>query len=425
MSVTEHLAELERQMKIQQHNDSVNREFSDSMAFYTHFFETHPARFHIPGNDLGFFAELFDYLENEEGMFHILHYGDSQIEGDRITGFFRQKMQEKFGGTGVGLIPAVQIIETPNVSQTASENITRYTISGMHSNRAGHRRYGVLGQVAQVYGNGRISVSSRNWKNTFENVKEFSKIRLYVGMTKDFKVSISSSGANISTPIIENHNYLRIYSWEVDKPIKKFKLQTSGSAELYGISLDSHNGVTVDNIPFRGSSGTFYTTIDSACLKPMLKDLNVKLIMMQFGGNTLPYTKTDKAISNYKENMGKQIAYLQKIYPQAKIVLIGPSDMSTKVNGKLQTYPQMESFISGMREAAAKNGAAFWSLYDAMGGENSMISWVEGNPTMAAPDYVHFNIKGANRIAELFYESMMIYYDYYQFTKKHQDSLIE
>jgi uncharacterized protein YehS (DUF1456 family) len=38
----------------------------------------------------------------------IIHYGDSQIEGDRIISFLRNKIQNKFG-EAAGLVPARQV----------------------------------------------------------------------------------------------------------------------------------------------------------------------------------------------------------------------------------------------------------------------------------------------------------------------------
>lgn len=417
-----HMLEMQESLRM----DSIARAeaaaYQDTLDFYTHFFQTYPARFHLPADDYEFFFSLFENLEQARDsaqLVHILHYGDSQIEGDRITAFFRQKMQEKFGGQGTGLIPAIQAIPTPSVGQSASGNIMRYILSGMDAVRAPHRRYGALGQLGQMYGESSISVNSRNWDQTFENVKEFSQIRLYAGKTENFKANLSANGTNYPPTELKENLHTKIYSWNMETPIKKFTLRMSGAGDIYGVAVDGKSGVAVDNIPFRGSSGTFFCQIDSMSLKPMLEDLNVGLIMMQFGGNMMPVTKSDKVVADYKTKMSQQIAYLQSIYPKAKVLLIGPSDMCTTVNGKLQTYPYLEKMVQGLKEAAHENNAAFWSIYDAMGGKNSMIAWVKGSPSLAATDYIHFNMRGANKIAELFYESLMVYYDYYQFQQNY------
>ena len=46
-------------------------------------------------------------------------------------------------------------------------------------------------------------------------------------------------------------------------------------------------GVNVDNIPIRGSSGTFFSQIDSNSISLTAKTLNVRLVMLEFGGNMM------------------------------------------------------------------------------------------------------------------------------------------
>ena len=49
------------------------------------------------------------------------------------------------------------------------------------------------------------------------------------------------------------------------------------------------------------------------------------------------------------------------------------------------------------------NGIAFWNMFDAMGGLNSMQHWVDQD--LAATDYTHFSPSGTKVISELFFLS--------------------
>ncbi|MFT6964701.1 MAG: hypothetical protein ACJAWV_004443, partial [Flammeovirgaceae bacterium] len=55
--------------------------------------------------------DFFHSLQNEidTSLIRIVHYGDSQIEGDRITEYLRNRLQKRFGGCGVGMIPPTEI----------------------------------------------------------------------------------------------------------------------------------------------------------------------------------------------------------------------------------------------------------------------------------------------------------------------------
>ena len=423
-SVTEKMQDLEASMQFKAEQDSIHNAkvaaYNDSVKFYKNFFNTHPARFYLPENDENFFDFLFTALENcekDSAIVHILHYGDSQIEEDRITGVFRQKMQEQFGGFGAGLLPIVQPIPSSAIGQTATENIERFIIAGMHKNSAGHSRYGALGQMGLVNGSGTISYSARNYSRTFDNTKKWSQIRLFVSRnSQDFSVNISSKFLK-DKQTIKAKNSPTTLVWKSDSAMSKITLSFSGTAELTGVSLDGDFGVAVDNIPLRGSSGTFFSQIDTTSFAPTLRELNVKLIMLEFGGNMMPSISNQNGIDKYMEIIAKQICHLQNICPDAKIVLIGPADMSKTIRGKLQTYPMLPAVVEAMKTTATQNNAAFWNMFDVMGGENSMLAWVKEKPALAASDYIHFTPKGADKIGEMLFESLMNYYQYYKLVK--------
>jgi len=70
---------------------------------FKEFFDSDPARFYLPSDDPAFFDPIFEALEDAgRNPVRIIHYGDSQIEEDRITSAIRNALQERFGGDGQG-----------------------------------------------------------------------------------------------------------------------------------------------------------------------------------------------------------------------------------------------------------------------------------------------------------------------------------
>ena len=63
-----------------------------------------------------------------------------------------------------------------------------------------------------------------------------------------------------------------------------------------------------------------------------------------------------------------------------------------------------------MMQAAFDNGCAFWDLYNAMGGENSMVAWVQNDPPLAAKDFTHFSSRGAGFVGEMLYNAIISKY---------------
>ncbi len=397
--------------------------FEDTLKSYIHFAEKSSARIYFPNNDFRMMDKLFVSLQNcnKGPVVHILHYGDSQIESDRITGYIREQFQQKFGGFGPGTCPAIQPIRSYTVVQTFSDSIPRYIADGTMQQKLPDDHYGVLAQMAKLKGKVTLGYTTCNSSKVYNRAKKFSQVRLLVGNTGENFSAKLRWGKQDSTQVIEAATpEFSVITWKLDTMVTSVKLDLSGTAELYGVAMDGKSGVAMDNIPLRGSSGTFFTRISSHLLSSAMKELNVKLILLEFGGNYTPHIYSLDRVEKYKQMIASQIRYLRNLHPGAMIILIGPADMSQKINGELQTYPVLEENIEGMKQAALENGAAFWDMYQVMGGRNSMIKWVDHVPAWAASDYIHFTPTGAGRIADMFVQSFMNYYDYYCFLKRNK-----
>jgi hypothetical protein len=70
--------------------------------------------------------------------------------------------------------------------------------------------------------------------------------------------------------------------------------------------------------------------------------------------------------------------------------------------------------VATQREIARNNKVAFWNLYQAMGGENTMVNWVEGDTVLAYKDYTHLNSVGAKKVGDLFFNKLIASKNYYQ-----------
>jgi len=172
--------------------------------------------------------------------------------------------------------------------------------------------------------------------------------------------------------------------------------------------------VRMDNVPMRGSSGSVFTSMDAAQLRTFYRTENVRLILLQYGGNSVPYLNTDASVTSFLETVRRQIRHVQELAPDAKLIFIGPSDMSTVVSGKRQTYPRLPALVDSLKTSAMACGAAYWDIYGAMGGENSMVQWVAARPALAGSDYIHFTLAGSAQIGSMFCDALQVYYDDYR-----------
>ena len=141
----------------------------DTLAFYREFFYENPDRIYLPDDDYTFFDPVFRAFERagKEGKtLRVAHYGDSQIEMDRISQNLREALQTRFGGLGTGMFPALTTTPMASVSHYASGGFGFYTmIVDSTSRHAGHNRYGPLAQVTGLYGGGQAITVTARWRN--------------------------------------------------------------------------------------------------------------------------------------------------------------------------------------------------------------------------------------------------------------------
>lgn len=393
---------------------------SQEEGAFLRFFTENSARMHLPNNDLAFFDALFERFEKAtEQSVRIVHYGDSQIEEDRISNILRESLQKRFGGSGSGLLPLYQTIPSTTMQQTISDYPTRYVVYGDSTQRVQHRRYGPMGQAAMVHHGIQAAFNARNPKKKRENPSQhFSKATLLVGEIGSEALQVTING---NTKTISPSDKSQAILFQLKDSSTTAKLELVGDAEIFGLLLDGAKGVSVDNVPMRGCSGTIFTRIDKEGLQSYFGKQQVGLIILQFGGNSVPYLKTDNAIAKYKNDLIRQINHLKALAPKARFLFIGPSDMSTRIDGQMVTYPKLPDLIEQLKAAAQETNIAYWSLFDVMGGQNSMPKWVQQQPSLAASDHIHFSRLGATKVGQLLYESLMRYYDYYVWRRENKE----
>lgn len=422
--------------------------YSDSLKFYEDFFKKGKTRFDLPNNDPTWFDRFFLHLELaslDSNVVHIIHYGDSQLEEDRISATIREDLQDEFGGAGPGMMPAIMTVPSQTTSHSNSGALSRYILFGPKEEEADHSRYGPLAQFAKLEGEASITIQKRKEqrKNTFSHVGGYSTVKLLTnkGARIKAKLNVNQTFVEIvgedeegnpkekrttkvvdaGEPTVETFNKLKVYTWKLKDTTSIAKMYLSGNGEIYAISADGAYGVAVDNVAMRGSSGTIFHRIDPELLAESYKAMNARLIIMEYGGNLVPGTNSGN-IDWTKKLITRQIQAIQKANPDADILFIGPADMARQKDGQWQTYAGLNMTIKALREVALDNGAAYWDMHRVMGGNGSMIKWVNKEPALGFTDHIHFTRRGAAYMGDLFCAALRMHYDYFKFRDRHNIS---
>ncbi len=369
--------------------------------------------------ELHTFFEEAERSQTEGRLLRILHYGDSQIENDRMTALLRNRLQQVFGGSGCGMVPAIPLYHgNPTFRQKYGGEWLRYTGFGRRDKTIQHSSYGMMAcftavpiPEADALPYLEFNFLSGRRASAFSNMTIYLHSYVEGGM---IRVHYNDTITDTIAPLTDGYQELvQQLDFEAKKVRLEFDLQQGG--RVYGISFDPDAGIQMDNIAMRGSSGLEFSRSDPVVLDTMLEAVDPGLIIMQFGGNVVPY------ISNYdyyRRRFTRELNYLRSLSPESAVLVIGPGDMSTKENGRFVTYNALEPVRDALRDAAHETGCAFWDMYTAMGGKNSIQNFVLANPPLASPDYIHFTPKGANLMAGMFFDAIMLEYGKYKAEKQ-------
>ncbi len=394
------------------------REQGDTLAFYKEYITSNPNRIHLPGDDYTFFDSFFEGLDTAASsgqLARIVHYGDSQLEMDRISSMLRQMLQDRFGGSGPGMVPILKPMSSVSVSQNTTGSLTRYSlVSDTLSRWSSTHRYGPLARYATLSGEARFNFRRAENRYAQERVRSISKISVLFGHSSPgLRMSLKCDTLALMTASVDSAvNGVSVVSWDLPQNVRQGSLTLNGTAEIYGIMLDGGPGVTVDNVALRGCSGTILSGMDSTSLRAAYENTDTRLIILQFGGNAMPGIGSRKAISLYMNKLEKQFEYFKGVAPWAKLLFVGPADMSKSVNGSLVTWPLLPDLNDSLKVHCLNNGIAYWDTFNMMGGVGSMKEWVNHNPQLAGPDYIHFTTRGAAEVGSALAKSLLLYDDF-------------
>ncbi len=351
-----------------------------------------------------FFAKL-STTKTDHKKVRIAYFGDSFIESDNITDELRKKLQALYGGNGIGFLPIQSVVAAQY------RNIKFFTAGNWVDYNFRSNPYklplGLSGHIFYTSGNATTEFAVKN--ETF-----FNDVKLYTGMsnTPTSKVYIAKDGReefmNINNTSLVNETTIN-----ANNPIKDIRIASAdGNLPVYGISIESNEGIFIDNYSFRGNNSVLTNQLSKNIMQAFNQYLQYDLIILHYGLNAVEHDK--EKFTWFENSMNKLIETVKKGFVNTPILLISTSDFAYRYNGKYSSEYAVPFMVATQQKIASKNKIAFWDLYNTMGGENTMVNWVEGDTVLAYKDYMHVNEKGAKRIANLLFTKLMASKKFYE-----------
>jgi lysophospholipase L1-like esterase len=371
---------------------------------------------------------FFDHLStmaDSSDLIRILHYGDSQIEGDRISSTIRSYFQRSFGGFGMGAVPLFSPVNVSSYVVEKSLNWNRNFITDQIPSNSLSAWMGYLQGETRDGANIKLRVSPYVLYPEASYLSDVNILTLNTQNVENIDV-LDKSKTSYPFQNIKIGEYFSLINVPFDTAQRNLEVlfRNPQNTHLFGISLDSKHGITVDNLPIRGAAGYIFTRQKASLLQESFQLLNTKLVLFQFGVNTIPNDPNISVNTRSLENaLVRELTFFRTLMPDVQLIVIGVSDRAFKYGETYRTNPNVSLVRDAQKNAALRAGCVFWDLYEAMGGGNSIVNWVNQRPSLAGKDYTHFSAKGAQRVGEMFYKSLMI--EYLNYLKRQKEIALE
>lgn len=264
---------------------------------------------------------FYEALENRASLnrpVRIAYFGDSFIEGDILTADLRTLFQQKFGGRGVGYVPVTSRI-------AGFRPTVKHTFSGWESHAitdsvAFHRSMQDISNHYFIPRQG-ASVSLKGGKNYTSCLDTCDISSFYFFSSDSVKLSVQVNGGedteyifpgdSTGMQVAQVEGRIGNVSWNV--------LQAGKNTRCFAATMDSKEGVILDNFSTRGSSGQQLTSIPLSILKAYNRLRTYDLIVLQYGLNVASENVSN--YSYYTHEMEKVVRHLKEAFPYILVIL--------------------------------------------------------------------------------------------------------
>lgn len=356
------------------------------------------------------FYEMLNCVKSLERPVRIAYFGDSFIEGDILTCDIRERLQRRFGGNGVGWVDCGNKINgfRPTISQKFS-GFSGYEVVKKpynHNNAGINQRYFIPSENAVVWTGGtKYRKHSSGW-----NVA-----RLFLRTGSGLSLHTSINGRLETVRVIDSASVVRMI--EDRDSMRNISYRFTGVGHdtfIYGMALESDYGVVLDNFSMRGSAGFTIANIPHSVLADFARLRPYDLIILHFGLNVVSEKSRSANYKAYIKRMTRAVEKLRGAYPEASILIVSVPDRNQRTADGIKTMPGIESLSAYQQIMASECKVAYFNLFKAMGGRESMKALVERK--LANKDYTHLSFGGGTCLAGYFYDSFMAGYDNYKYS---------
>jgi len=363
------------------------------------------------GHALSAFHRALAELEtgHDRRAVRVIHYGDSMLTADTISSTTRRLLQERFGDGGHGYI-----LPGRPWSWYSHVGVNCYDTKGWRINRVTNNplpdgRFG-LGAVAfRSHQPGARSIFELGEGVWAEKVEVFFERQPQGGT-----IAISTDGrqvASIDTAGPEAQDAFEEVAIASESRRVVVENMGGGPIRIFGIALEkSRRGVVYDGLGVNGLHANNFERFDGEHLAAQIRHRSPDLIITTLGTNESQIRGLD--LERHRESYVAMMLAIRRGAPDASCLVMSPPDRAFQnAGGRPAAWRIIPGIVEAQRRAATESGCAFFSTFDAMGGQGSAARWRRQHPALMGGDLTHPTEAGSERIGTMLFQGLMASYE--------------
>jgi lysophospholipase L1-like esterase len=336
----------------------------------------------------------------------ILHFGDSHIAADYISGPIRARLQKKFGDGGRGFMHI--------------DHRRKYGGRLLSRKEAPWKklRHVELHKQELPFGFSAITLESKNARARLEYRLEprDALVRLYYqqqvgGASVQLRVG-KNKLSSFSTAGADKSSVAQFQLPKITKKSNRLTVQAKGAkAKLYGISFETGRpGVLFDPIGPVGADAKLYLQFGEASFRQHLQAYSPDLVIFMVGGNdAMKIRKGWTTLENVEKDHVQVIERIRRITPNADCMLWSPMDAGRRKGKRVVSQSKIAEVAQLQAAVAARMGCAYWDLYGLMGNKGAIARWSKAG--VMNRDLIHPKRAAADLIGSMFSDAFLHAYN--------------
>jgi lysophospholipase L1-like esterase len=343
------------------------------------------------------------------GLTRILHYGDSMLTGDSVSGTVRRLLQERFGNGGHGFVLPGRPWPWYRHRGADSWSSEGFRVNRITTNPVGDGCLGLGAVTFRTYqGGARFVVEPAEG----ERVARFELYYLRHPRGGDLTLRVDDAREEqLSTAA--DRQASAFHEISVPEGVHRLAVTYTGGGEvrIFGVTLErSGPGVVYDSLGVNGLHASNFRRLDPGHVAEQIGHRAPDLIVVMLGTNESQNQSLD--LERHGRDYADMLAMLRRGAPSASCLVASPPDRVLGPRGQRRSL--MAAIVDRQREVARESGCAFWNTFEAMGGEGSATAWRRMSPPLMGGDNTHPTPIGAELLGSQIARALISGYEWWR-----------